>query len=139
MLSKTSQYALRALVFLAQHERDWPISGVKIAAETRIPAKYLSKIMGDLVRAGVLESTRGLGGGFRMADSPTKVSLLDVMAPFEMVLSNRRSCPFSSGRCSDHNPCKGHEAWKKVRQTFEEFLSKTSVHQVAVGRPTKTG
>lgn len=132
MLSKTGEYALRAMIYLAQHTDDWPISGARIAAQTRIPAKYLSKIMGDLVRAGVLESARGLGGGFRMSRPPHTVKLFDVLEPFETILSDAKACPFSYQRCSDHNPCLGHDAWRTVRETFERFLRDTSLLEVAV-------
>ena len=134
MLSKTGEYALRAMIHLTQHVDEWPISGARIAAQTRIPAKYLSKILGDLVRAGVLEAARGFGGGFRMVRSPDRVHLYEVLAPFESLLASSRTCPFASQRCSDRNPCLGHEAWKGVRDTFERFLRETSLFEVAVDR-----
>lgn len=132
MLSRTGQYALRAMIFLARHVEDWPIPAPRVAAQTRIPHRYLSKIMGDLVRAGVLESARGVGGGFRITRPPDRVSLFDVLIPFEGDLSNGgRACPFASQRCSDRNPCLGHEGWKKVRGALEQFLRETSLHEVA--------
>lgn len=137
MLSKTGEYALRAMIHLAQHADEWPISGARIAAHTRVPAKYLSKILGDLVRAGVLEASRGLGGGFRMARSPSHVHLYEVLAPFEDLLTNTRACPFANQRCSDRNPCLGHAGWKQVRDTFERFLKETSLIEVAVDSPVK--
>ncbi len=51
MLSRTSEYALRALIHLAEHQTEWPIAGSRIAAAAGVPSKYLSKILGDLVRA----------------------------------------------------------------------------------------
>lgn len=132
MLSLTSEYALRAMIFLAQHEEDWPLRGHDIAHKTGVPPKYLSKILGDLVRAGVLESSRGIGGGFRMAKSAKATRLLDVLAPFE--LFEGRRCPFGNQQCGDDNPCLAHDQWKKVVEAQQGFLRKTSVLDVAVSR-----
>lgn len=135
MLSRTSEYALRAMIHLAQHVDEWPIATQYIAQGTGVPAKYLAKIMGDLVRAGVLESTRGLGGGFRMVRSPNEVSLLDVLTPFE--LFQPRRCPFGNKECGDENPCLAHDRWKKVIETEQDFFRTTSVDDVAVSRPAR--
>lgn len=129
MLSLTGQYALRALIHLAQHVDEWPIAGKRIAQETGIPAKYLSKVLGDLVRARILESSRGIGGGFRMSRTPRQTRLIDVLAPFEQFDWPR--CPFGNRECSDQNPCQAHDRWKKVIEMEHGFLRKTSVLDVA--------
>lgn len=59
MLSLTSEYGLRAMTHLAKHQADWPVPGKQIAEEAGIPPKYPSMVLGDLVRAGRLEATRG--------------------------------------------------------------------------------
>lgn len=135
MLSLTSEYALRAMIHLAQRENEWPVTGKQIAREAGIPAKYLSKILGDLVRAGVLESTRGIGGGFRMSRPAKKLSLFEVLAPFESFQVRR--CPFGNKQCGDENPCLAHDRWKKVVEAELSFLQGTSVLDVAVSRARK--
>lgn len=134
MLSLTTEYALRAMVYLTQHADEWPISGKRIAEEAEIPRKYLSSILGDLVRVGVLTSARGAGGGFRVARSPKDVRLAEVFAPFEPILSNRRPCPFGNELCNDDDPCSGHEQWKKVRGALTCFLEETSLDEVSIKR-----
>ena len=137
MISLTSEYALRAMIFLARNTDDWPIAGREIAAEARIPRKYLSAILGDLVRAGILRSSPGAGGGFRMVRPPKEIMLSDVLAPFEPILANRRPCPFGNEVCSDEDACAGHDGWKKVRETYSRFLEKTSVYDVTFMRPKR--
>jgi Rrf2 family protein len=134
MLSRTSEYALRAVVYLAQHVDVWPIPGRRIADELDIPRKYLSSILADLVRAGVLEATPGKSGGFRMVRPPERVRLLEVLAPFESVLTDRRACPFGNAVCSDDHPCAGHSRWRVVRQAYEDFLQESSVYDVSAPR-----
>lgn len=131
MISRTSEYALQAMIHLAQHVDEWPIPGRKIAEETGIPRKYLAAVLGDLVRAQVLKSSPGAGGGFRLARSAKKIRLSEVFAPFEPILANRRPCPFGQKTCSDDDPCAGHDEWKRVRGAYQRFLEKNSIYDVA--------
>lgn len=131
MISLTGEYALRALIYLAQHADEWPVPGRTIAKETKIPRKYLSSILGDLVRAGVLDSTPGPGGGFSMVRTPKETMLIEVLAPFEPSLGTQRSCPFGNTMCGGDDPCTGHEHWKEVQEAYSRFLEETSVHGVA--------
>ncbi len=59
MLNLTGHYPLRAMIFPAQYVVDWPIHGKQIAEQAGLPAKYLSKILCDIVRAEMLEYSRG--------------------------------------------------------------------------------
>lgn len=131
MLSRTGEYALRAMVYLAQNKDRWPIPAPWIARETKISPKYLSSILGLLVRTGVLEASPGRGGGFRMSRPPASVMLVDVLTPFESVLADLRPCPFGNPVCSDDDPCAGHHKWKIVRAAFDDFVQRTSVDDVA--------
>ena len=128
MRTVSSQYALRAVVYLAQHADDWPIPGRIIARDTGIPAKYLSKILGDLVRCGVLQSSRGKTGGFSMHKRADQTILADVVAPFMPL--DTGNCPFGNQVCSDDNPCGAHDRWKHVVACQRAFLSETSVADV---------
>jgi len=129
MVSKTGEYALRSMIYIAQHGKDRSISGKEIAAQSGIPSKYLSTVLGALVRAGVLESSRGVGGGFRMVRSAKKVELYEVLAPFEQFDNDR--CPFGQQVCSDGDPCVGHEEWKRLKLAQRRFLERTTIHDVA--------
>ncbi len=130
MLSKTSEYALRAVIYLAQFEDDCPIPGRVIASETGVPAKYLSKILGDLVRAEVLVSSPGKTGGFQFMTSSAETRLLKVLAPFEQF--ELRRCPFGNKACSDIDPCLAHNQWKNVVEAELRFMSDTTVLDIAV-------
>ncbi len=134
MLSLTGEYALRAMVYLAEHAEDWPIPGRTVAEGAEIPRKYLSVILGDLVRGGILASSPGPGGGFRMLRSSKDVLLFEVLAPFEPMLGNRRPCPFGKEECSDDDPCAGHDRWQRVKETYSKFLQETSVFDISVKR-----
>ncbi len=128
-MTRSSEYALRALIFLAQNKDRWPIPGREISRATRIPARYLQKILGDLTRAGVLASTPGRTGGFRLRRPAERIRLVAVLAPFER--SEGRRCPFGNTVCSDLNPCGGHDQWKRVVEAEQQFLSETTIGCVA--------
>jgi Rrf2 family iron-sulfur cluster assembly transcriptional regulator len=128
MFTRTSEYALQALIYLAQHKDDWPIPGQRIADATEIPAKYLSKILGDLVREGMLDSSRGTGGGFWMTREPQEISLHDAVRLFEPVSSGR--CPFGNMDCDKSHHCIAHDRWAHVREVQETFLRETSIRDV---------
>jgi len=131
MISLTGEYALRATVFLARHRGESPIPGPRIADQAGIPRKYLSAILADLVRAGLLEGTRGKSGGFRLNRPAKRIRLADILRPFEPVNSQRRTCPFGNTVCSDTNPCGAHERWKGVKAALEEFLKETTLEDVS--------
>lgn len=131
MVSLTSEYALRAMVYLARQVDRWPIPGRAIAADTGIPHKYLLSILGAQVRAGVLHSSPGRGGGFSLARPACDIMLVEVLAPVEQSLGHTRSCPFGSGVCNEDDPCPAHGGWKRVREEYARFLEETSVQKAA--------
>ena len=126
MISKTNQYALRAVLCLAQEAGGQPVRAGQIAAGLGLPANYLSKILHALTRAGVLESERGPNGGFRLARSPEELSLAEVMAPFEAIVE-QRSCLLGREQCSDETHCRLHDRWKHASDPMIEFFNNTKI------------
>jgi Rrf2 family protein len=105
----------------------------EISKNGHIPSKYLSKVLRDLVHAGVLTSTRGIGGGFRLRRKPDKLKLLDVVRPFDDVPSRSR-CPLGHNRCADDTPCPMHQQWKPVKESFRTLLETTTVADICDGK-----
>lgn len=126
MLSQTSEYALRAALYLAQFADDRPVRVGEMAAALRIPRNYLSKILHQLARHGVLLSLRGKAGGFRLATPPERVALSAIITPFDRV-EERRHCLLGRPQCSDRTACSAHTRWKNVADTVAEFFRETSL------------
>jgi len=78
MISQTTEYALRAMVHLAD-QADVPLTTPQIADTTKVPVGYLAKVLGSLAKAGLVRSQRGLHGGFMIALPAEKVTVLDVI------------------------------------------------------------
>jgi Rrf2 family protein len=91
MFSQTVEYALRAVVHMADRA---PASRTteQIAAATRVPKAYLSKVLQALVQAGVVYSQRGIGGGMMLAKSPSDLTILDVVNAVEP-MQRIKTCP----------------------------------------------
>ncbi len=95
MLSQTSEYALRAIVSLAD-EPDIPKTTATLAEHTQVQSGYLSKVMQHLVRSGIVASQRGLHGGFILTRTPEDITMLDVIRSVEP-LPRINSCPLLIG------------------------------------------
>jgi Rrf2 family protein len=138
LITTTSEYALRALIHIARRNNNEPVLAREIAADTGIPNNYLSKILRELVRVGILGSTRGIGGGFRMLRPASELHLADLLAPFEGSLQKDR-CPFGHNECSDDHPCAAHEHWRPLREAYIHFMDRTTLAQIAAGEAGMPG
>ncbi len=132
MLSQTAEYALRATLFLADRGGQ-PASVDDIARHLGVPRNYLSKTLHRLAREGVLASTRGKGGGFRLAVDPGRLPLLRVVEPFDQLTGERR-CLLGRPECSDRNPCPAHQQWRSVSERVSTFFRERTVADLLKGR-----
>src|SRR5574340_3535 len=127
MLSVTVQYALRALSVLAGLPEGSFVLGRDLAKQAHIPANYLSKILWTLGGEGIINATRGSGGGYRLQRAPGEIRLAEIVALFERNRSSR-SCLLDSQKiCSDANSCTAHRAWQEVGDAMTRFLETTTL------------
>lgn len=135
MFSNTSQYALRALAFIASKYDSGAVLGRTIAQETGIPPNYLSKILVGLNNAGVVSAARGTGGGYALTAPPESITLDQIVAVFDRDVVNP-SCLLGYSRpCTDENACSAHFVWKEKRECLVRFLHGTSLADIAQGQP----
>lgn len=128
MLSRSSAYALRAVLMLAEaHEHgEAHVTAARIASSLEVPANYLSKVLHQLAGAGVLASQRGPGGGFSLSTHPEDLTVRHVVGPFEP-LDDRALCVLRRGRCDDESPCEAHAHWTAVAKATQGFFDRTTV------------
>jgi Rrf2 family transcriptional regulator, nitric oxide-sensitive transcriptional repressor len=91
MFSQTVEYALRAVVHLADQSPS-PRTTDQIATATRVPKAYLSKVIQGLCHANIVQSKRGIGGGVALVKSPSELTILDVVNSVEPI-ARIRQCP----------------------------------------------
>ncbi|NIM50573.1 MAG: Rrf2 family transcriptional regulator [Gemmatimonadales bacterium] len=132
VLSGTAEYALKAVLYLAEHAVDQPVRVGEVAQALRIPQNYLSKILHELTRAGVLRSSRGKRGGFQLAVRPQKLSLRTVITRFDDI-AERRSCLLGRSQCSDRHACAVHWRWKALAEQLAAFFAETTVADLLEG------
>ena len=127
MISQTVEYALRAIVTLAQNDGK-ACTSQKISELTQVPAPYLSKLMQVLVRGGLVRSQRGLHGGFVLTKQPGELTIwdvVDVVEPFQRI----RECPLG---LSTHgtNLCPLHRRLDKAMENAEQAFRETTISEL---------
>ena len=135
MISQTVEYALRAIVALAQNQ-EIACTSQKISQLTQVPAPYLSKLMQVLVRGGLVQSQRGLHGGFVLAKPPGELTIWDVLnvvEPFKRI----RECPLG---LSTHgtNLCPLHRRLDIAMENAERAFRDTTIAELLSGEGAAT-
>ncbi|HVT29064.1 MAG TPA: Rrf2 family transcriptional regulator [Lacipirellulaceae bacterium] len=122
-LPKTAEYALRTIVWLARRPNEAEPAD-RIAKGTKVPRRYLHKVLQDLVRAELVRSQSGPGGGYSLAKSPHEITILDVVngvVPIERI----RRCPL--GLRSHTRLCPLHRELDKVYAATEKALASVAI------------
>jgi Rrf2 family protein len=132
MLSKSGIHAIRALVTLAELEPGTFAGTLSIAEKIGAPRNYLGKLLQQLSRQGILESQKGLGGGFRLARDASEITLLEVVQPLDQ-LERWRMCILGRAKCGEENPCPIHHEWKVVKEGYLHLLSNTKIADLLNG------
>ncbi len=124
MISQTVEYALRAIVTIAQYHGQ-ACTSKQISEITQVPAPYLSKLMQGLVRAGLAKSRRGLHGGFVLTKKPEDLSIWDVVDavdPFKRI----QECPLGL-QSHGASLCPLHRRLDNAMALVEASFRETSV------------
>jgi len=127
--SKACEYAIRALTYLARHP-ERPCLAKEISQSEGIPHYFLSKILQNLARSGLLRSAKGPGGGFQLAKPAKEFTLYEIKAAVDGV-ADLEECAVGLERCDDEVPCPLHETFKPLRQRIKRYLEETTLEAMA--------
>jgi Rrf2 family protein len=133
MVSNTADYALRALLLLAQTEDGRAIRADEIADATGAPRNYMGKVLNAVAKAGLVSSARGPSGGFTLAMPAQDITLGRVIDLFDAVPLNPR-CMLGNGPCDPTHPCRAHDAWAAVTSARRSPLNSTTIADLLTGR-----
>lgn len=125
VLSRTADYALRAILVLARRGAR-PLAAESIAELTGSPPNYTSKTLNALTRAGLLRSMRGPTGGFVLAVPPEQISVARIAEVFAEAV-HVPHCLLGTGPCNPESPCAAHAHWTRLTQAAREPLLATTV------------
>ncbi len=121
-LSTKGQYSLKAMVDLAIHYRDDVVTISQIASRQGMSESYLEQLFPKLRKAGLVESVRGAGGGYRLARSLESVSVGDILRAAEGDLIPVECVLTSDKECSREDSCVVKYVWKKVTDSINETV-----------------
>ncbi len=128
MLTKTDEYALRAVLYLARQDGRTPTPANEIADALALPRNYLSKTLNRLAKRGVLESERGPRGGFRLTRPAHDVGVLDVVGDIAG-LRPPELCEHDALTCVPGRPCPLHAWWARLAEGFTRMVERTTVDE----------
>ncbi len=130
MLSKRSQYALKALSYLTEKYKHGPVLISDIAKKKRIPIKFLENILLELKGIGVLDSKKGKGGGYFLIKDPTKIRVADIIRKVNGPIAMLPCVSlYFYQRCSncDEKNCALHDMMIEVRDATLNILEKRTL------------
>ncbi|MHA1599619.1 MAG: Rrf2 family transcriptional regulator [Alphaproteobacteria bacterium] len=134
-LSTKGRYAVMALVDLAGHDGDRPISLAEIAERQEISLSYLEQLFAKLRRGGLVKSVRGPGGGYLLAHPAEKMRIADIILAVDEPIRATRCTPGQPHGCrANKSRCITHDLWEELGNQIYLYLSSVTVADVVNNR-----
>lgn len=138
MFSKTCEYGIRAVIFIASQSYQNQRVGLKdIAKKIDSPEAFTAKILQILSKSNIIKSIKGVGGGFEI---PKEMMKGITLAQIVSALDGDRvftGCGLGLAHCSEDHPCPMHDKFKSIRNELAFMLENTNLEELALG--IKTG
>jgi Rrf2 family iron-sulfur cluster assembly transcriptional regulator len=134
-LTTKGRFAVTAMLDLALHGADGPVTLSGISERQKISLSYLEQLFGKLRRRELVESVRGPGGGYHLARDASAVSVADIIRAVEEPLDSTQC----AGRenCQDNHRCMTHDLWEELNTTVFGFLDGVKLSQLVERQRTK--
>lgn len=136
MFSKSFGYALRGILYIAaMQDQNRKIQVDEIASKLAVPRHFMGKILKNLVKHDVLQSTKGPNGGFFVNDTTLSTTILHVvlLTDGDNMFKN---CMLRLHECSTQNPCPLHYKVVKIRDELRNELVNTTIHELLLDNKT---
>ncbi len=131
-LSTKGRYAVTAMMDLAIHDREGPVTLADISQTQGISLSYLEQLFAKLRKRGLVEGVRGPGGGYRLARMPHQITVAEIITAVDENVDVMRC--HGDGNCQDGERCLTHELWAELSNRLYEFLDGITLDQF-VERP----
>ncbi len=130
-ISTRGRYALRAMVDLALHTDEGPVSRRDIAMRQEVSADYVAQLFRRLRAAGLVEGVKGPGGGYRLARDAATIHVGDVVRAVEGPIAVVHCIiPDSEPSCNRVDRCVAHLLWKRLSEAMTEFLDSVTLKEL---------
>ncbi|MFA7447868.1 MAG: Rrf2 family transcriptional regulator [Weeksellaceae bacterium] len=133
MFSKTCEYAIRAIIYIAQQTQDGSRVGVKaIAKGIASPEYFIAKILQDLSRKDFVQSVKGPNGGFYLSEDNLNTPLAKLVREID---GDKlfTSCALGLKQCSEQHPCPLHHEFKLVKEGYVRILEESLIADLVGG------
>jgi Rrf2 family protein len=130
IFSRTAEYALRAMTFLAMQPAGRLAGARAISQAEHIPMPFLWKILHTLARQRLIRSFKGIHGGYELARPSDRITLHAVVLAADRT-DFSGECVLGLPRCGDMNACPLHDTWKEIRRRMTDMLEKTTLKDLA--------
>ncbi|OIQ78941.1 HTH-type transcriptional regulator IscR [mine drainage metagenome] len=131
LISRTSQYAIQAMIYIGMQKEGVCAMNSEIASQIGLPPKYLAKVLQILCRGGLLVSQRGRYGGFSLREPSEDINLLKVLSIIEG-REFREDCLLGLKQCEDKTACPVHQEWGAIRTEIAEMLRSQNLATFAI-------
>ncbi len=125
--SHSVRHALCGAAYLAENYGEYYCQVEEVAASEKLPADFLSKIFQKLAHQGVLFSRRGVHGGYRLVQSPDKISLAQIVEAAEEGSESARNCLLEVKNCSSKSHCIIHNDVVRSEKVLRDALSRVTL------------
>ena len=132
-ITRQADYAVRAVLYLAEQNGAGRAPTSQIARDQRIPPSFLAKIVSQLSVAGMVQTSRGARGGVALARDPRDISLLEVVEAIDGPITLNECVPDTS-LCTFGEDCPVHGIWSDAQQKLVKELSATSFADLMAAR-----
>lgn len=130
LFSKATNYGIRALAYLASHATSQPCGLREIAEAEGIPPLYLGKLLGELRRHRLIRSTKGIHGGYALAQPAEEISLWRIFRVLD-ASPDLDDCLLQCKPCRADNACPLHEQWQEIRSELVHLLEQRTIAELA--------
>jgi Rrf2 family protein len=132
-ITRQADYALRAMIYLAQLDPTQRAATSQIAEEQKIPPSFLAKIISQLSIAGLIHTSRGARGGVSLARTPEEISILEVVEAIDGPIA-LNECTENPANCPFGEECLLRPLWCDAQAELIERLRKTPFSQIVPNR-----
>jgi Rrf2 family iron-sulfur cluster assembly transcriptional regulator len=134
-LTTKGRFAVTAMIDLALHQGDGPVTLAEISGRQSISLSYLEQLFGKLRRHALVESVRGPGGGYNLAKNLAVVTVADIVTAVDEPL-DATQCG-GKENCHDDRRCMTHDLWENLNHKMYEYLDSVSLQDLVVKQQQK--
>ncbi len=129
--SKSAEYAIQAMIYLAEHHAEPKTMVSKISAEYDIPVHFLSKLVQTLAKHHLIKSFRGRNGGIRLNKPARDVRVIDIVYAIDGPPPETEMCVIGLDECTDNVACPLHNNWKIIKENIRVLLGHENLEHLA--------